>query len=291
MSPCYTNFHNSFVVACCRENEDPESGFCVFRTYKTEQTSRLNPADIRISQAFAAAGAKKGFLYPFKLPSATGSILRFGTEIIPEYFTNATTYALKEVRQQFGVDGVIPAIINIGPGIPHFENVKKWEKMRETFPWHSHRDKPLLTSTKDNSKPKGGLHDKENSAKKEDHSTEGDPSATRPKRSSLVSRLLRHSVDEKRIKRSWSILENIKSSTASTELQIQRELQNFDRRATYVRLVLDKGPKLTACSDLMTSQEMQKCTEDYLSSDEAKSSMNQYRGAVTLESSQAGVVW
>lgn len=235
----------------------------------------MDPSKIQISHAFAAAGAKKGFLHPFKLPSATGSTLKFGKEIIPEYFTNATIYALKEVRQQFGVHGVMPAIINIGPGIP--ENVEKWEKMAEILPWSTNKRNTLIPTTKDIS------------ADKDSPTT---TSNIDPKRTSLVGKLLHHSSkDGKRIKRSWSgdIVEKIKTSKADTELQIRNELKDFDSRSKYIRLVLDRGPKLTACSDLMTSQETQKCTEEYLKSDEAQSSIRQY-GELIPREGQAGVL-
>jgi coenzyme F420-reducing hydrogenase alpha subunit len=191
-----------------------------------------------------------------------GSTLNFGKEIIPEYFTNATLYALKEVRQQFGVDGVMPAIVNIGPGIP--ENAEKWEKMREMLHWSPSKNDSLVPTTKDVS------------ANKDDPTT---TSTTNPKHTSLVSKLLRHSSKEgKHVKRSWSgdIVEKIKTSKANTELQINNELKDFQSGSKYVRLVLDRGPKLTACTDLMASQEAKECTEEYLESDEAKSSMRQY---------------
>jgi hypothetical protein len=279
----YTNSHGSFVVTCCKEKGDTENRLCVFRTYEPseEYATRLDPAKIRISDAFAAAGAKKGFLYPFKLPSAEGSILKFGEETIPEYFTNATIYALKEIRQQYGVSSVIPAIINVGPGIPNIESIKRWEKMRERLLWSFNRNKtnPLLSATKSFSFA--------NYTTSPDPATDSrppSPPTTREepsKRTSLVGKLLHHthpcsSKNDKRVKRSWSILEKIKSSDANAVARIKGELKDFDIRSKYIRLVLDEGPNLTAYSDLTASQETRRCTETYLNSDKAKSSMREF---------------
>ncbi|KAI9772618.1 MAG: hypothetical protein M1839_002431 [Geoglossum umbratile] len=267
-----TRCKHTFVVACCKENESQESGFCVFRTYKTpeEYTTRLDPSSVRISDAFAAAGAKRGFLYPFKLLSTDGSTLRFGKEIIPEYFTNATIYALKEIRQQYG-DGAVPAIINVGPGIPNSETTQKWEKMKEKLLPNFGRNKtnPLLSTTKTRTTLSPVVSN-----------------SSAAKRTDLISKVLhptrlRASQDSHgKPKRSWSILEKIKSSNVNTETLIKAELRNFDPSAIYVHLMLDEGPKLTAHSDLMASQETQRCTEEYLNTEQARLGIEEFGGGL-----------
>ncbi|KAI9867904.1 MAG: hypothetical protein M1813_007726 [Trichoglossum hirsutum] len=273
---------HTFVVTCCKEKGKTENGLCVFRTYKAaeEYATQLDPTKIRISDAFAAAGAKKGFLYPFKISSAKGSTLKFGQQIIPEYFTNATIYALKEIRQQYGVSGVIPAIINVGPGIPNIESIKRWEKMRKKFLWSFNKNKTCLLSATNS-------FTGTDYTKIPDPTTHSRPPSPPPppeepsKRTSLVGKLLHYThpcplKDENRVKRSWSILEKIKSSETNAITRIKTELKDFDNRSKYVRLVLDKGPNLITCNDLTARRETQRCTETYLNSDEAKSSMMEF---------------
>ncbi|KAH0553182.1 hypothetical protein GP486_006640 [Trichoglossum hirsutum] len=271
---------HTFVVACCKEKEETENGLCVFRTYELPRgyATRLDPAKIRISDAFAAAGAKKGFLYPFKLPSARGSTLKFGEEIIPEYFTSATIYALKEIRQQYGVSGVIPSIINVGPGIPNIESIKRWEKMREKLFWgfYGNKTNPLLATktlpTTNYTRSPDTIADSQPPPPLPPHE---EPS----KRTSLVGKFFHHPCflrDERRIKRSWSILEKIRFSEANAVTCIEDELKSFDAGSKYVRLAPDDGPDLKAGNDLSAKQETRRCTETYLNSDAAKSSMKKF---------------
>lgn len=201
--------------------------------------------------------------------------MKFGEEIIPEYFTSATIYALKEIRQQYGVSGVIPAIINVGPGIPNIESIKRWEKMREKLFWgfHGNKTNPLLLATK--------TPPITNHTRSPDLRPPPPPSSHEEplKCAGLIGKFLRHPcflADEKRLKRSWSILEKIKSSEANAVTCIEDELKSFDAGSKYVRLAPDNGPDLKAGNDLSAKQETRRCTEAYLNSVEAKKSMMKF---------------
>ncbi|KAH0544761.1 hypothetical protein FGG08_001128 [Glutinoglossum americanum] len=275
---CGPRCKHTFLVAPYKRRGDSGSGFCLFRTYESEALTTIDPASVSISDAFAAAGAKRGFLHPFKLRGSDGSTLKFGQEIIPEYFTNATTYALKEVREIYGINGVVPAVVNIGPGILNIRDVTKLDKMVERLPWGSNKSSPLI-STKGRPNP---THSEPHGPTGGDRCSTPNPPLT-PEESQKRSRwpgplrrTLGHSRDGARIKRSWSVFEQIKTEKVNTEHEIREELNKFGGEAKYVRLGPETGPELTAYADLAVSQETQRLTKQYLSSEEAKSDMRQF---------------
>jgi hypothetical protein len=267
-----------FAAASYKEKHDQESQFCLFRSYEPiGYTPTLDPAKTRISDAFAAAGAKKGFLGPFKISKEDGSTLTFGKELFNEYSTNATMYAINEIRQQYGDKGFVPVIINIGPGIPDLADITKLERMKHKLHWRSNKINPpipikgpLASTTREPPRP---THDIEPTRR---------PSDGKTRKHGLRLKLFHSnsSTNSNGVQRSWSWdvreRERIKDGKASAEKNVKNTLTQIYPRHKYVRLGLEKAPRLSTSSDLGTSEETQRETEEYLDSDEVKSSIDKF---------------
>ncbi|KAI9862273.1 MAG: hypothetical protein M1813_004748 [Trichoglossum hirsutum] len=269
---------HAFAAASYREKHGQESRFCLFRSYEPiEHTPTLDPAKTRISDAFAATGAKKGFLSPFKICKEGGSTLTFGKELFNEYSTSATMYAFNEIRQQYGDKGYVPVIINIGPGIPDLEDITSLEKTKHKLHWRSSKINPPISiaghpasTTREPPRP---THDTE---------PPSGPSDGKTRKHSLRFRLFHSNSSTKSngVQRSWSWdvreWERIKDGKASAEKNVKDALTQIYPGHKYVRLGLEKAPRLSTSSDLGTSEETQRETEQYLDSDEVKLSIDKF---------------
>jgi hypothetical protein len=81
------------------------------------------PEKCRISQAFAAIGAAKFFLKPYKVGKSV-----FFDETFPQSHP-ITSIALDEVIGLYGSDAEVSVLLNIGPGIPSEEDCRELDLM------------------------------------------------------------------------------------------------------------------------------------------------------------------
>ena len=118
--------------------ETPKKGgprYEIFRTYRTKSSSAKwyhpgpNPAKCKVSAACAATGAAKYLLDPFTF----GSTTFLDTEFPNPH--NITNLAIDEAYHLFGEKPPISMILNIGPGIPTDNDIKKLSALSRTFSW------------------------------------------------------------------------------------------------------------------------------------------------------------
>ncbi|KAK5555249.1 hypothetical protein LTR46_006879 [Exophiala xenobiotica] len=108
----------AFAVGVVQQPVNDQSKYELFRSYhapadKTKGTlPGPEPEKCRISQAFAAIGAAKFFLKPYKVGKSV-----FFDETFPQSHP-ITSIALDEVLGLYGSDVEISVLLNIGPGIP-----------------------------------------------------------------------------------------------------------------------------------------------------------------------------
>jgi hypothetical protein len=114
-------------VVCGEDNQS--STYELFRSYHTTeyQTDLVlqgpEPADCRMPEVFAATGAAKFFLKPYKIGNTT-----FFDETFPQSHP-ISSVALGEAKRLYGQEVEISILLNIGPGIPADKDCQELDLM------------------------------------------------------------------------------------------------------------------------------------------------------------------
>lgn len=111
-----------------QQSKPQESKYELFRSYLLPANTKTTlpgprPDKCRISQAFAATGAAKFFLKPYKVEHTS-----FFDETFPQSHP-ITAIALDEIFGLYGSDSEISVLLNIGPGIPSEEDCRELDEM------------------------------------------------------------------------------------------------------------------------------------------------------------------
>ena len=111
-------------------------GYNLFRSYECPKKAKLlegpeNPSKYKISRAFAVTGAAKYFTPTWKEHMANGGRTSFSDTKYPKPH-NITELALDEMWGLYGKDVPISVIVNIGPGLPNYSDLKQIAKR---FSW------------------------------------------------------------------------------------------------------------------------------------------------------------
>jgi len=127
---------NRFAVGVVDEpNTIPGRRYEIFRTYPvTNCTSPLcrggpNPSTCKVSEACAATAAAPGLLPPRTIESTTYMDNKFPN---PHSISNVV---LDEVYHLYGEKPPLSVLVNVGPGIPSDNDVKKLKKLSQSFSW------------------------------------------------------------------------------------------------------------------------------------------------------------
>jgi len=119
----------AFAAGIVQRPNNQKSRYELFRAYRPEQTQTAGmlpgpaPDKCGIAQVFAAIGAAKFFLKPYKLGNTV-----FFDETFPQSHP-ITSMALDEVFCLYGRDVEISVLLNIGPGIPSETDCKELDMM------------------------------------------------------------------------------------------------------------------------------------------------------------------
>ncbi|KAL6252478.1 hypothetical protein RBB50_000197 [Rhinocladiella similis] len=118
----------AFAVGVVQQSKPQDPKYQLFRSYQLPANTKgilpgPQPDKCRISQAFAATGAAKFFLKPYKVAHTS-----FFDETFPQSHP-VTAIALDEVFGLYGPDAEISVLLNIGPGIPSEEDCRELDQM------------------------------------------------------------------------------------------------------------------------------------------------------------------
>jgi len=311
----YSNDHNAgdgprcrhvFVAALNASDKSLHSGSSVplcynlFRSYECPKSDRKllegpeNPANYKISRAFAVTGAARYFSPPWKEHMANGVKARFSDTNFPKPH-NITELALDEMWGIYGTDVPLSVIVNIGPGRTDDSDYKQIAKR---FSWgliplpvdETASSKtilsPALQEIENNtrlrstprSKPKKGLHVRFPS----DTSRKPAPAAPNPG-NELRERTSFGSVVERGIDKKLRRLET------EIEKDIKKKL-NFiypENPPPYFRIAQGKSPKGTAQNDVSHPGVAFDATLEFLNTRDVELSMDEVSHYMLLQASRA----
>ncbi|KIW11135.1 hypothetical protein PV08_10435 [Exophiala spinifera] len=118
----------AFAVGVVQQSKPQGSKYELFRSYQLPANAKdilpgPQPERCRVSQAFAATGAAKFFLKPYRLAHTS-----YFDETFPQSHP-ITAIALDEVFGLYGSDAKISILLNVGPGIPPEEDCRELDEM------------------------------------------------------------------------------------------------------------------------------------------------------------------
>ncbi|EXJ59672.1 hypothetical protein A1O7_03818 [Cladophialophora yegresii CBS 114405] len=122
------NMHR-FAAGVVPTEDDQSSRYELFRSYHAgeSQTDLVlqgpEPADCRMPEVFAATGAAKFFLKPYKIGNTT-----FFDETFPQSHP-ISSIAFDEAKRLYGREVEISILLNIGPGIPADKDCQELDLM------------------------------------------------------------------------------------------------------------------------------------------------------------------